>query len=276
MKKTKDIPRVYYFNYDNMVDRQKHIESQLSYYKIPYKQVNKNLYTSNDSNTWLKFYEDCQIIVDSGIDRSVPANLLNYLFLMKSWLSETNDQYLIIMKDTCDLSIIDYWHFDWSYLMSSLPCDWEAIKLSVLNSFKINFFLSPVNKMEMTEAGPMLFKRSFVEKLMTIFFTSEGLVTSYDKRSVGDAIALDPLNQSCWDVNRLLPILGSVYSLPIITIESSLYDDSNIELKNDAIILQRAYHDWWKNRRDLFSVEDFFTYNKPYDYRMSCYLNHKI
>ena len=42
----------------------------------------------------------------------------------------------------------------------------------------------------------------------------------------------------------------------------------------DQKIARKVMYDWWRNERDNFTIQDFFTYGKPYDCMMTKYVPH--
>jgi hypothetical protein len=68
---------------------------------------------------------------------------------------------------------------------------------------------------------------------------------------------------------------GKTYCLPLITTNNDFLSyEENIKInRNHHVICRELYYDWWKNDRDKFTLEDFFTYKKPYDYLMTKIVN---
>ena len=65
---------------------------------------------------------------------------ISTLEMIRHWLNNTNDKYLILMEDDYDLDLIEYWHFDWKTLMNHLPYDWDCIQLGFESQEYISFF----------------------------------------------------------------------------------------------------------------------------------------
>ena len=70
---------------------------------------------------------------------------ITHVEMIKNWLDTTNEEYLILMEDDYDLSLIEYWNFDWEYLMNHIPENWDCIQLGFENNVAIPFFLHPTH-----------------------------------------------------------------------------------------------------------------------------------
>ena len=274
--KLKGIPKIYYFNLDCDVDRKKFMEDQFNNYGLDYERVSQSCYTSENFYDWVTKFEDYEYLKDIVMREegfNIPANFLRHMEFMKKWLCDTSEEYLLVMEDDYDLSLIDYWHFDWNYLLNNLPFDWEAIKLNDDNRFKIKFFLHPHGDFR-CPFGAMLFKRSFVKKIVSLYYNNNGTIKSYDKRSLNMRFSSDIDKYS---VDITLGNINNVYIIPLFTTEASLCTN---KLTHSSIHvfgpIQRACHQWWRNERDCFTLEDFFTFYKPNDDDMTLWVNTPI
>lgn len=272
------MPKVYYFNLDDDYERREFMESQYKKYNIDYERVSQSCYTSENFDNWIERFEDSEFMKTFISPKGgfiYPANLLRHLDFMKEWLVTSNEKYLLIMEDDYDLGLIDYWHFNWDYLMSKLPVDWDGIRLNDDNNYYIKFYLHPIPSVGFCNFGTMLYKREFVRKIVKLYCYDNGIVKSWEKRLIKkfpDHKAIEYYN-----VDMMLTSIGKQYSIPIFTTEASFcIDDGGNSSKTVFGKIQRACHHWWRNERDLFTLEDFFTYDKPYDERMTIYLNNQI
>ena len=181
----------------------------------------------------------------------------NYLTI-KNWLETTNDQYLILMEDDYDLSLIQYWHFDWKYLMNNIPYDWDCIQLGYESWKHIKFFLHP--KDETSWWGPVLINRHYAEKLIKLHYIKDKylLIRKY-------GIAEHSTKYRVLGLDDSICRLGKIYQLPLIT-QNPILD---IIPKESHFICRDAYYDWWQNQRDNYSLGEFFSYGKPNDCNMT-------
>ena len=117
--KLKNIPHIYYFNLDNRTDRREYMETQFKKWGIEnYTRISGTEFLASKKDEWRHL-----IIDDKNYNLLVPiaANAISHLNFLKKWINNTDDEYLILMEDDYDLNLIEYWHFDWNYLMSRLP-----------------------------------------------------------------------------------------------------------------------------------------------------------
>jgi hypothetical protein len=269
--KLKGLPTIHYFNLDNRTDRRDWIESQFDYWKIQnFHRVSGSKYLGSKHNEWKDIY------IESPYYRPIPpviGNLITVLESIKNWLESTNDPYLILMEDDHDLSLIEYWHFDWDYLMNNIPYDWDCIQFGTTSFTFQRFFLHP--KMRHSYYGPCMINRHYAEKLIKIH-TQGTKYKIYNKVSDFDFISsLSPhFFPGSATVDYAITKPGRTYCIPIISVNldfGSFEDHQQIEYP-DVTQAVEAMKEWWVNDRDKFTLGDFFTYGKPYDHLMMKYV----
>ena len=166
------------------------------------------------------------------------------------------------MEDDYDLSLIDYWHFDWNYMIDRLPYDWDCLLMGFENPDGVRFHLHPIEAAH--DFGPVLLKREFVEKLL-------------DLHCVGDKYKLvNTVANAAWNrqkdvagsgtVDYFMVHTGRTYCLPLITINANFgsFENNSIIQKfyrsEGDIIARNTYYFWWQHQRDLFSLDQFFSF----------------
>ena len=269
--KTRGMPKVYYFNLDSDHVRRDFMECQFKKYRITFERISQSCYTEKNFYEWagkLEEYDQLSHYINPDRCFMYAANFLNHIEFMKRWLNNTDEKYLLIMEDDYDLSLIDYWHFDWKYFMDNLPADWEAVKLNNDSDRMIRFFLHPNKDFTF---GAMLFKRSMVKKIVNMYLNKRGQIIYYKKRLLN--IYGIPLIDY-YNVDVTLGSLNCIYTLPLFTTEASLCIDDGGNSSKDAFEpIQKTCHQWWRNERDLFTLDDFFIHDKPYDHLMTLQVN---
>ena len=263
--KLRDLPRIYYFNLDNRVDRKEYMESQFDYWKISnYDRVSGTKYLASQKEQWINLI--LGDIYFFGMMPQVTANAMTHIEFLNTWLKTTSDPYLILMEDDYDLNLIEYWHFDWEYLMNNIPYDWDCIQLGYESNKQIKFYLSPKESIG-TYFGACMLTRKYVEKIVYLHY-NDGIFLFNKKNNhyqflvEGNGISVDYF--ICGN--------GKTYCLPLITMNTNLlsYEDSIVSKGNCSHHQQckDIYYNWWINDRYKFTLDDFFTYGKPYDYLM--------
>lgn len=263
--KLKGLPTIYYTNLDNRTDRREYMESQFDYWGIKnYCRVSGTKYLASEYDNWKHLISNKK---NYSLNLSYTANFITHLEMIKNWLETTDDQCMIMMEDDYDLSLIEYWNFDWDYLMNNIPHDWDCIQLGFESFNKICFFLHP--KLPLTYFGACMINRFYAEKLIRLYFKDEKIVVDNEKNDIlnlKNNIAKGTLDYSICNN-------GKVYCIPLIPqnpyyTSYENYDDRENESLEHIFKSYKLYHHWWKNDHHKFSLEDFFTYGKPNDQRM--------
>jgi hypothetical protein len=266
--KLKGIPHIYYFNLDNRTDRRDYMESQFKKWKIKnYSRITSSKYLASKLKEW-----EHLVIGDIYYWKKLPAvtaNAMCHIELLKWWLENTNEPYMIMMEDDYDLNLIEYWHFDWEYLMNNIPYDWDCIQLGYESCNKIQFFLSP-KQSQGTYFGPCLINRRYANKLVELhyqngLFLFDKKVNDYQILREGGGVSVDYF--ICGN--------GRTYCIPLITCNNDFgsYEENIKRNLFNFIRSRELYYFWWQNERDKFTLEDFFTYGKPYDHLMTLKIN---
>jgi hypothetical protein len=268
MSKLEGIPHIFYFNLDKKTDRKKYMEDQFEYWGIKnFTRLSASKYTGNNMDDW----SANMVTGDKSDSRPEPwAHSMMHFDFFKEWLSTSSDPYLFLMEDDYDLSLIEYWHFDWNYLMSKLPYDWDCIQLGFESSNIISFYLHPISPEY--SFGPCLMKREHVEKLLR--FHSVGDIYRFDY-SISNYFWKPPFREKYKNVSGssdyLMCHTGKTYCIPLIALNpyfTNWYHDTSWEPKAYFQMSYDCCHDWWKYDRDNFTLDEFFSYGKSNDILM--------
>jgi hypothetical protein len=257
--KLKNIPHIYYVNLDNRTDRKEYMEKQFDGWKIKnYTRVSSSKYLASQSDEWATK-------VISGNVNKLPAyavgNAITHFELLKDWLNNTTDPYVILMEDDYDLNLIECWKFDWDYLMSRLPYDWDCIQLGFESKLFIPFFLHP--KLRHSYFGPIMITRDYAEKLLRL-------------HCVGDKYCLDQhvnnydFNFSSVTVDYFMGHTAKTYSIPLITtnVDSGSTEYDVVVPRDHHTKSRAAYYYWWVKESHDYTLDEFFTYGKANDHKM--------
>jgi hypothetical protein len=190
-----------------------------------------------------------------------------------AWANFANSSYdhIILMEDDTDMSFIEYWHFDWQYLMDNIPYDWDAIQLMFNSSHSICCFLH--QKKINTWNGPILVKRSYASKLISLYYINGKYnfikkINRSDQRFCKNFHSFEGTNNHRYtilDVDEWLGFNGKVYQLPLFSQNPYLDEIPRIHHINS----HKIHRFWWTTGKNDYSLEDFFTYGKEYDNKMT-------
>jgi len=158
----RNFPHIYYVNLDNRRDRRVYMEDQFQQWRLKYTRVSSTKYAESKVNEWShKVDGKCR-----NIPVYVVGNAITHLEFMKDWLSTSTDPFLCLMEDDYDLNLIQYWNFNWDYLMNRVPYDWDCLQIGFESTKFIPFFLHP--KLNHTYFGPVILQRDYVEKILDL------------------------------------------------------------------------------------------------------------
>ena len=248
--KLSGIPTFYYFNSDASLD--KHMERSLINLKVEkYKRVELK-YNKDNINDWK----------DLLLNRSkyklpvtTAAFSLNVLEFLKDWYENTEEESLIISRDTIDFGLSQYWHFDWEFLMSKLPYDWDCLLLGFENINYIPFYLHQI--MPAHTFCVALLNRRYVKKLIRIHCEGNkyNLTNFSANRNFG-------LNSGTPDY--FIGHCGKTYCFPMFSNHTDFF---NKDSKKYMIVkaCRLAHYDWWRNDKKRHSMSEIFTYGKGND-----------
>jgi hypothetical protein len=267
--KLKNLPTIYYVNLDNRIDRREYMETQFDFWGIKnFHRISATKYLASKIESW----KDAFVNGDPEYyltNAPVVANSITHLELIKDWINNTNEQYMIMMEDDYDLNLIEYWHFDWDYLMNNIPYDWDCIQLGFESNSYINFFLHPKLPAS-TYFGPCMINRNYAKKILNLHYQDNkvNLLTKTNLKIYKDKQdGITPDYFICGN--------GKTYCIPLITCNNDLLslENSTLYYRDWHVKSRNFYYEWWMYERDNFSLDDFFTYGKPYDSLMRKYIN---
>ena len=257
--KLKDLPHIYYFNLDNRVDRKEYMENQFKKWDIKnYTRVSETKYLSSEWKKWIHLVDGFQskehLIDHMKYGQHMPflaiGTTINHIEFLYFWLKNTNDENLILMEDDYDLSLIEYWHFYWEYLMHNIPYDWDCIQFGYESEIEIKFFLctKPISG---TFFGPCMLNRRYVKKLVTLFYDQQNNIFTIFK------------NNQFFHLDTSICENGKVYCLPLTTLNNEFGSGEDNILVNYSLhkICREIYYYWWKKQRDKITLEQFFKPN---------------
>jgi len=267
MDKLKGLPEIYYINLDHRTDRREWMESQFEYWGI------KNYHRVCASKYHISKYDEWKdLIVEDGILECLSAmsTALNHIETIISWYDINSSETCILMEDDISLANIKYWNFDWTYFQNNLPENWECIQLYYCPRYQIEGLTVPMflhKRTDATSAAAYLINRSYAKKVKDLLyrngryrltFSDNSYHKRYEKIHItGDSNLFD---------------IGVTYSVPLFNLNPSLDGDSQQNNNRTCpidIICSKLIRDWWIKHHHKFSLEEFFTYGKPNDDKMS-------
>ena len=258
--KLKGLPDIHLLTLDERSDRQEYTETQYDHWGIKnYTKVSGSKYQASNYDEWkdlviLNSFDDYKRKNHHLIEISIS---LTYLLTIKNWLETTNDQYLILMEDDYDLSFIEYWHFDWEYLMNNIPHDWDCIQMSFENGNIYPCYLHPIISGHGT--GGSLINRRYAEKLISLYYKDGKF--DFSKKICNSKF----LGNSNITMDYISGHSGKTYCIPLFDVNPRIGSYAKNILRSDRddlLFSYKACKKWWTKLRDVYTLEEFFTYGK--------------
>jgi len=272
--KLKGLPPIYYVNLDFRTDRREHMEAEFKKWNITnYTRVSASRFSIDKIDDW-KHKLDLMLLTPS--DASIVLNQFNTII---DWYNSGVSEYCIIMQDDLSLELIEYWNFDWEYLMNNLPYNWDCIQLYFCNWEYIPMHLR--KRLPNTSSGACyMVNRFYAEKLIKIHQRPDGGF------KLANNLKDVKIPKECYSSDDFLIYqIGVTYTLPILSLDQKLSQnpdnkpstagdnvDSKVSVYHNKIYDIVASHlikKWWKEESKNYTVEDFFSYGKSTDAKMT-------
>lgn len=253
--KLKGFPTIYYTNLDHRNDRREYMETQFDYWGIKdYRRVSSSKYLSTEEEKWEHLVLDETLLFGSA----AVANSITHIEMIKNWLETTDDEYMVMMEDDYDLSLIEYWNFDWEYLMNQIPINWDSVLLGFENKEYIPFFLHPFNYNH--SFGPCLINRDYAKKIVKLHYFD-------GKFKLNIKINDERLKKVFGMADCFIPHSGVTYAIPLITNNPDFGSDYDLngEPRGWFKECRDLYYEWWQKEHHKFTLNEFFNYGKPND-----------
>lgn len=273
--KLKNLPPIFYQNLDHRIDRRNNMENQFKKWGITdYTRVSASRFSIDKIDEW-KDKLDLMLLTPS--DSSI---IMNQFTTIIDWYNSGISEYCIIMQDDLSLDLIEYWMFDWDYLMKNLPYNWDCILLYFCNYAYIPMHLKKRLRNSCSGACYMI-NRWYAEKLIKMHLRPDGGF------KLDNNLRDCKVEKPCYSSDDFLIYqIGINYTLPIFALNQHLsqnpdnkpslfpgqeYTDTIKMHHNKMNDIFSSYYirKWWMNESQEFTAEDFFNYNKTNDYKMT-------
>jgi hypothetical protein len=253
VKKFTGCPKVYYFNNDLHSQLKTNMETGLESIGVSdYERISTSKYTKENVSDWRNFIVDAK---NYKLPSSTASYAITVLEFLKKWYQDTEEETLIISRDTIDFGVVEHIRFDWQVMMSNLPYDWDSFLLGFENVNYIPFYLHPI--MPGHTFNISMLNRRYVKKLIRLHCHE-------DKYKLTGKIANVNFGLKSGTVDYFLGHCGKTYCLPVFPNHTDFYGQNT---KKYAIVKSSrlAYYDWWRSKSEKYSDKEIFTYGKPND-----------
>lgn len=256
-EKLKEIPPIRYINLDHRTERKEYLESEFEKWGIEnYTRLSASKYSSEVLR--LKWND----LVDSPPthDLKYTSILINQLHNIFDWYESNTSETCLILEDDLSFDLVEYWNFDWKYLMSKIPCNWDCVQFHILG---LKYIQMNLHKRTHNNQGATCYmiNRHYAKKLLNNHFkngkfkfhTNYGRYTSFPKFQ--------------YQSPDFVPYeMGLVYSMPIFTTNESLKWSSDAHHRKfnlHAKVSDTHVRNWWKNESKKYNLEELFYIDTP-------------
>jgi len=245
--KLQGLPTIYYINLDDHTERREYMEEQFKYWNIE----NYHRISACDG----RGDNDLSDILKGSYPKQMSSGeigcVTSHLKAMKHWLENTDEEYLMVMEDDCDLSTAAHWGFTWKEFISEAPYHFDVIQLAIINpgELHVRMHIRFVNDFS---TACYIIRRHHAEKLVRLH--CRGNKFKLDQNVKPRAVADDLIYNS-----------GLTFALPLfsykIDMGSSIHD---IHVN----VFHKSSHDgmwefWKKSAPQIENWKSFFNYD-PY------------
>jgi GR25 family glycosyltransferase involved in LPS biosynthesis len=181
--------------------------------------------------------------------------LASHIKALKHWLSTSDSEYAIIMEDDFSFDTVEYWSWDWNYVIGNIPKNADIVQCVLIQNEPIKFNLhkkSPYvynNRMNYSwSTACYIIKRNYAKSLVK-------------EHTSGDKYKFNNFGFKNQAADVVLYNLGNAYSMPLFshildTKHGINADHADFHVRSKTFILN-----WWEKNGKLYPKEQFFDTN---------------
>ena len=249
------IPHIRYLNLDERVDKKDYLENEFKKYGISnYVRISANRYHSTKYNEWKKYLLVDQI--QNEIKRI--STLINQFQSIIDWYDQNISETCLITEDDLSFYTVNFWPFDWNYLVSRLTYNWDCVQFHIIGERYIQMGLTKRTNLNNHSAACYLINRQFANKLKNLYY-----IDSKFKFHNNYGYGRSWPNYHYQSADFIPYEIGLTYSFPIFITNSNFLSDSYVNSvnkmarKSDSLVLK-----WWRDESQKYSLDDLFLLDK--------------
>jgi GR25 family glycosyltransferase involved in LPS biosynthesis len=198
---------------------------------------------------------DLSEIIDGKYPNLRPSEIgciASHIKALKHWLESSDSEYAIIMEDDFSFDTVEYWSWDWDYVMQNIPKHAEIIQLIMIKNEPVKFSMHKKSSFEHKarmsyswSTACYLIKRSYAKVLVK-------------EHTSGDKYKFDSYGFKNQAADVVLYNLGNAYSMPLFT---HILDAKHAINTNHSDFHTRSktfIDNWWEKNGRLYPKEQFF------------------
>lgn len=178
--------------------------------------------------------------------------LISHIKTLKYWLDTSDSEYAIIMEDDFSFDTVQYWQWDWKYVVSNIPKDADIVQLIMIKNDPVKFSIhkkEPYDRKKIMSyswsTACYLIKRNYAKKIVDMHcYKGKYQLYNYGyKNQAADVILYN---------------LGTAYSMPLFTHILDIKNSINYKHSDFHTRSKNNIDTWWKNNSSQYSKEQFF------------------
>ncbi len=246
MNKLENFGPVYLINLKDHKHRLKNAEKEFKKYKIKDYTIIEAIDGRNN---------DLSNIIYGEYPNLKPAEIgciSSHIKALNHWLETSDSEYAIIMEDDFSFDTVEYWQWNWDYVVKNIPDKAEIVQLILIQNQPIKFNLhkkTPYDyKTRMTyswSTACYLIKRPYAKMLVNNHLVNgKYRLNSYGfKNQAADVVLYN---------------LGNAYSMPLFTHildEKYAINSKHLDFHTQS---RNFINSWWEKNGGLYSKDQFF------------------
>ena len=189
--------------------------------------------------------------------------ITSHIKALKHWLDTSDSEYAVIMEDDFSFNTVQYWTWDWDYVMQNIPKDAEIVQMIMIQNDPVKFSMH--KKEKFSKRGIMsyswstacyLIKRSYAKTLVDLHY--------FDNR-----YKLDSYGYTNQAADVILYNLGNAYSIPLFTHILDTRNSINQDHGKFHTESKTNIDSWWARYSKNYDKKQFFDLKKGFDSKAS-------
>lgn len=209
--KLENLPPIFVVSLQESQDRRINLYRQFTKYGI-----------SNYHFCLYERFSECQFVITGEhadcIHKNSYGPTTSHILTNKYWTENTNYDYVLVLEDDVDISLIDLWNFSWDDLYRNIPEDWDCVQLSVMREFPDRDLEFRIRERYNHDFGcqAYLVKRHYAEEMAARYYRANGFHLELPASNIRlksdfvDYLVLFPIVE-----HVVFETIGKVYSIPL-------------------------------------------------------------
>jgi GR25 family glycosyltransferase involved in LPS biosynthesis len=257
MDKLKNFGPVYLINLKDHVHR-------LDSAKKQFKKYNITDYTIIEALDGRK--NDLSSIVYGKYPNLKPSEIgcmASHIKALSHWLDTSDSDYAIIMEDDFSFDTVEYWQWDWEYVVQNIPKNADIVQLIMIKNEPVKFNMHKKDKFDKNKimsyewsTACYLIKRNYAKTLVKLHY-------------VDNKYKLDNYGYKNQAADVILYNLGEAYSMPLFTHILDIKNSINFQHNEFHIKSKNNIDSWWKKDSIKYNKEQFFNIKDGFSQKVS-------